>query len=108
MTTLAYNKTHIEKQKSATEALLKFCKEHSYDVDSLEPIRLCLEALKKSDVESAVNYYQKVPLGGYGCFNDWLPPVVYENETESYVSAVFEALVTRWSILMRLSLPISS
>jgi hypothetical protein len=56
-------------------------------------------------MKSAVEYYLKVPLGGMGCFNDWLPPVAFKHETPEYVQAVFEALVTQWSLAMKLSIP---
>jgi len=60
--------------------------------------------LESGETSSAVKSYKEVPLGGNGCFNDWIPPVVYEHETKEYVWAIFEALVSQWSILMRLSL----
>ncbi len=59
MESLNYSKAHIDKQRSATEALLKFCNEHEYNVESLEAIRLCLAALEKSDIKSAIEHYQK-------------------------------------------------
>ncbi len=94
---------HIEVQKRATRALLKFCGQHGYQNLWLKDIRECLSALEAKNVYSAVEHFQAVPLGGNGCFNDWWPPVVFDHEDEDYVWAVFEALVAEWSRLMQLS-----
>ena len=96
---------HIHFQKRAARALIKFCEDHEYNAKGVADLRACLKALEWGDVKSAVEYYQKVPIGGMGCFNDWLPPVVFSHETPEYVEAVFEALVTQWSLAMQLSIP---
>ena len=100
-----YSDANSIQQLRATNALLKFCLEHNYPDKSpaLKSIELCAKALESKDIKTAVEHYLDVPLGGNGCFNDWWPPTVYENETESYTWAVFEALVSFWSHNMRLS-----
>jgi hypothetical protein len=104
----SYSDNHIHSQQRATRALIKFCEEHGDEYPSVGELRTCLEALEQGDIKVAVQSYQKVPLGGMGCFNDWLPPVVFSHETPEYVQAVFEALTSHWSLLMRLSLPQTS
>ena len=94
---------HLRPQTRATRALLKFCEDHGRDGAELEPIRACLASLETGDVAEAVRAFERVPLGGNGCFNDWWPPVAFEHETEEYVWAVFEALVGEWSRAMALS-----
>ena len=94
---------HVDVQLRATRALLKFCEEHDYSEVGLAPVRECLAALQRKDIEQAVASYRLVPLGGNGCFNDWFPPVVFPHEDGDYSWAVFDALVERWSRLMSLS-----
>ncbi|HEU0049701.1 MAG TPA: hypothetical protein VFQ43_19090 [Nitrososphaera sp.] len=101
----SYTNAHVTSQQGATRALIKFCEDHGYDVGGVEQLRVCLTALDRNDIKSAVEAYLRVPLGGMGCFDDWLPPTVFPEETPDYVRSVFESLVTRWSLLMRLSLP---
>ena len=99
-----YSSVHVISQLRATNALLKFCREHGRSRDMyINSIKLCAESLEAKKIKEAVNCYLEVPLGGNGCFNDWWPPVVYENETGEYVCAVFEALTSNWSNKMRLS-----
>ncbi|PKF78094.1 hypothetical protein CW749_17940 [Vibrio sp. vnigr-6D03] len=99
-----YSDTHCMSQLKATQALLKFCSEHGHATDEyIVAIASCAEALENKNIEQAVKDYQKVPLGGNNCFNDWYPPAVYEHETETYALAVFEALTINWSRLMALS-----
>jgi hypothetical protein len=99
-----YSDRHLHSQRRATRALIKFCSEHGDEFPALTNLKECLIALDRGQVKEAVECYKKVPLGGMGCFNDWLPPVVYEHETLEYNQAVFEALTTQWSLMMRLSL----
>lgn len=101
----SYTDIHIHAQARATRALIKFCRDHKGDYPAMPDLHNCLRALERGNIKAAVEFYQKVPLGGMGCFNDWLPPVVFSHETEEYVQAVFEALTSQWSLLMRLSLP---
>ena len=103
--TIVHSNVHAHTQLRASRSLLKFCNEHGYKNEWLENIHHCIKALEKGDIAAAMENYSAVPLGGMGCFNDWWPPVVYENETEEYVCAVFEALVAQWSRLMSLSRP---
>jgi hypothetical protein len=104
MSNLVFTDAHVVSQRRATRALIKFCEDHGYDVGGVEQLRACLKALDKKDIKSAVETYVRIPMGGMGCFDDWLPPVVFANETPDYARAVFEALITQWSILMKLSL----
>lgn len=104
----SYSDNHIHSQQRATRALIKFCEDHGDEYPAVVELRSCLKALERGNVKAAVESYKKVPLGGMGCFNDWLPPVKFSNETPEYVQAVFEALTSQWSLLMRLSLPKNS
>ncbi len=102
---IPYSDSNVVYQLRATNALLKFCIEHNYPDrnPALKSIELCAKALESKDIKSAVKHYLDVPLGGNGCFNDWWPPAIYENESEDYVWAIFEALTSNWSNSMRLS-----
>lgn len=98
-----FTDTHVIHQERATETLIKFCDDHNYDVNGVERLRSCVKALKRKDMKSAYETYLTIPLGGMGCFDDWLPPVVFNYETPEFVLGVFEALITRWSMLMQLT-----
>jgi hypothetical protein len=87
-------------QTRATFALLKFCEDHGYKCSWLKSVRQCLLALENSDILAACNHFREVPFGGNGCFDDWMPPVVFEHETDEYVRATFEALAANWTLLM--------
>lgn len=87
--------------EGSTRALLKFCREHGYPEGGLEQIEGVACSLAANDIQEAVAHFRKVPLGGMGCFNDWIPDVVYKHEDAQYVSAEFEALLERWSRLGR-------
>jgi hypothetical protein len=67
-----------------------------------------LASLEAEDIAAALKWFQQVPLGGNGCFNDWFPPTAFPHETDEYVWTVFEALVANWSFMMRLSIPKAS
>ena len=99
-----FTDVHVISQRRATGALIKFCEDHGYDVGGVEELRACLKALDRKDIKSAVETYLRLPMGGMGCFDDWLPPAVFAHETADYARAVFEALITQWSLLMKLSL----
>ena len=96
---------HVIVQERATQALVKFCDDHNYDVNGVERLRACVNALKRKDMKTAYELYLTIPLGRMGCFDDWLPPVVFKHETPEYVRGVFEALITQWSLLMQLTKP---
>ena len=85
---------HVISQRRATQGLIKFCEDHQYDVGGVADLRACLTALGKKDMESAVEAYLRVPLGGMGCFDDWLPPVVFAHETAEYVRLFSKRLHT--------------
>lgn len=99
----AYTDVHVISQRRATNALIKFCEDHEYGVDGVKELRSCLKALDRKDMLVAYEIYLGIPLGGMGCFDDWLPPVVFKHETPEYNRAVFEALVTQWGLLMQLA-----
>ena len=105
MSNPSFANAHVTSQRRVTRALIKFCEDHGYDVGGVQELRVCLRALDRSDMKSAVEAYARIPLGGMGCFDDWLPPVVCPHETPDYVRVLFEALITQWALLMRLSLP---
>lgn len=103
--TQSYSDAHMALQRRATRALIKFCEDHGYDVAGVKDLKICLKALNSNDVNSAVEAYLRIPLGGMGYFDDWLPPIVFPHETQDYVLTVFESLVSYWSLMMNLSLP---
>lgn len=90
-------------QIQSTKALILFCEKHDNNVSTVNSLRECLKALEARDIREATRHYRAVPLGGMGCFNDWWPKAGCEHETDEYACAVFDALVERWSRLMRLS-----
>jgi hypothetical protein len=87
-------------QARATFALLKFCEDHGYKSAWMENVRRCLFALENRDILTACDHFREVPFGGNGCFNDWMPPVVFEHETDEYVLGMFDALAANWTLLM--------
>jgi len=90
-------------QIRATRALVTFCEQHKYpSAERLQLLRECVSALAEEDIARAIAINMMLPAGGNGSFADWWPPAVAEGETEEYTWAVFEALVTRWKILMNL------
>jgi hypothetical protein len=98
------NNPHFDKQAESTKALIKFCEGHDHvGGPHVESLRQCLKALEGRDIREAVKHFRNIPLGGMGCFNDWWPRAGCEHETDEYACAVFDALVERWSRLMRLS-----
>lgn len=84
-----------------TEALVKFICDHDAKPDF--NLQECLHALKSGNIETAVFHARQVKPHGMGGLTDWWPPVKYENEDESYVSSVLQALVNDWCRLMSLS-----
>ena len=98
--------TWLRLQLHAANALVRFCDEHQYGGPSLERVRSCRNALEVSDIAAAVSAYRMVPLGGNGCFNDWQPSQLTDNDAFEYALAIFQALVERWSRLMSLSVAV--
>jgi hypothetical protein len=96
-----HNTVAIDDMRDVTETLLKFCREHGYPEGGLASVDACAQALAANDVSSAVRHFRAVPLGGMGCFNDWIPETVYQHETKQSVCTTFDALLERWSRLMR-------
>ena len=95
------DRTSTVLQQTVTRTLLKFCEDHQYPDAGLTEIRECLKYLKRGDLLSAVGSYRKVPLGGrMGYFDEWVPPVIFSNETDEYVSTLFGALVSQWREVM--------
>jgi hypothetical protein len=92
----------LDSQIRTTKALIKFCEDHNFVSTRLELLKDCAAALEHNDVQRAVMINHQLPTGGNGALNDWWPPVVFPHETEEYVWAVFEALVTHWKLLMNL------
>ena len=100
---MSFTDAHMLIQLRATQALLKFCEDHRYPSERLAKLRQCLEYLDSGCIEKAFDRYEAIPLGGKRCFNDWLPPVVFDHEDAEYVWAVFEALCDHWSRMMKLA-----
>lgn len=97
------NNPHFLSQAQTTKALVVFCEKREYGGPRLDALRECLRALEARDIGEALKHYHAVSLGGMGCFNDWWPKAGCEHETDEYACAVFDALVERWSRLMKLS-----
>ncbi len=96
-----HNNVSTDDMSDATATLLKFCREHGYPAAGLSLVDACARALAVGDVPSAIHHFRAVPLGGMGCFNDWVPDTVYKHETRQSVCITFDALLERWSRLMR-------
>ena len=88
-------------QLEATSALVKFCEEHNVKECGWENVFKCEKEFKKGNIEKAIEFFQKVPLGGNGCFNQWQPSNNCEGE-RWYTHNVFLALTERWSRLLSL------
>ena len=80
----------------ATKALIKFCEEQDYKTARLDSISACLQALENGDAASAVRHFEAVPLGGMGCFNDWMPT----KPSRKNLLKDFDELVRSWSMAM--------
>jgi len=92
----------LRDQRRAANALVTFCEAHHCAGADYGQVVLCRNALNIGDISAAVSAYESVALGGNGCFNDWIPKGSDKNAVE-YASSIFQALVERWSRLMRLS-----
>lgn len=92
---------NLEVQIQTTRTLIKFCEDHDYRSLFLDDMRSCLNALQRGKVVDALAAFKKVPLGGMGCFNDWLPPAKFSNETPAYTSDLFKVLVGHWNLMMK-------
>jgi hypothetical protein len=92
---------NLETPIQATRALVQFCEDHGYPVCGLESVRECLQALTRADVEGAIGAFKGVPLGGMGCFNDWVPVPKNGSESPQILAELFEVLVKQWSGTMR-------
>jgi hypothetical protein len=92
---------NLETQIQTTKTLIKFCEDHDYPSVLLNDIRDCLKSLQKDDLARAISSFKKVPLGGMGCFNDWLPSARFPNETPVYVSDLFQVLIGHWNLMMQ-------
>lgn len=90
--------TSAPEQRLTAAALVQFCDLYRPGDPSVDPVRRCLLALDAGDIGVALTAFREVPLGGYGCFNDWLP---IDDEDADYRWAVFLALTERWARLMR-------
>jgi hypothetical protein len=91
----------VDVQIQTTKTLIKFCEDHDYQSPFLDDMRSCLKALQQGKIAVALAAFKKVPLGGMGCFNDWLPPTKFPNETSTYVSDLFNILVGHWNLMMQ-------
>ena len=98
MNVLKYHSAYTPSLQAA-RALLKFCEDHQRPYPLLND---CIAALETGDRLATTRAMSKIPFGGMGTFNDWIPPVVFEHETGDYVWTVFEALTERWYRLMKL------
>ena len=65
--------TSAPEQRLTAAALVQFCDLYRPGDPSVDPVRRCLLALDAGDIGVALTAFREVPLGGYGCFNDWLP-----------------------------------
>src|SRR5829696_5774289 len=91
----------FERQKSSTKALIRFCRDHGNNTRLVDVLDLCLQSLEDDNVESALRHFKSIPLGGMGCFNDWLPPPVHKGETHDQAFTNFDSLVTDWALSMK-------
>lgn len=88
-------------QIKATSALLKFCQEHRHTPFWVQTLGECLDALKRKDRAAVEKACHLLTHGGMGSFLDWFPDVVFPNEDEHYVQAVWEGLNCYWYQMMR-------
>ena len=83
-------------QIRATEALLKFCRDHGHTSGWIVQLEEVVVALREKDV---LRLRQKVELfrrAGMGSFHDWFPPAIAPYETEDYAETVWWALYAHW------------
>ena len=95
----------LDQPIEATRNLIKFCEEQDYKTTFLDSINACLSALESGDKKKAVKNFEAVPLGGMGCFNDWMPTpkkaVSFSDKSLAEISKQFDELVKNWSLVMR-------
>src|SRR4051812_33669123 len=84
-------------------ALAKFRVEHGYPITApgLADVVACNDALEAHDLPTALKHFRRIPFGGIGTFNDYIPTVAYEHEDVNYCWAIDVALLDRWYRLMR-------
>lgn len=94
----------IKEPLCITQALYEFCQQQdrpwSKNDKDFYKIESCLKSLEDGKPIQARSYYSQVPLGGMGCFNDWLPSQAYENPKSKYHGFKFNDLCRVWSITM--------
>ena|SRR2546421_10667486 len=80
-----------------TQALAKFVREHGGG--QLPILSEIIARLEADDFAGAAKRFREIHFGKNG-FDDWFPPVVFQNEDGDYAWAVFESLVEWWARLM--------
>lgn len=90
-----------------TEALIKFVIEHKHDNERcISLLRACAVALHAGNAEEAIEHYDEFSsscgIGRMGCFDDGGISIAYEHEDINYIYAIFGALLSQWSLSMRL------
>ena len=88
-------------QIASTSGLLKFCEQHRHAPFWVQTLRECLDALERRDRSAVEKTCYILSQGGMGSFLDWFPGVVFPNEDEQYVQALWEGLGCYWHLMMR-------
>jgi len=98
-------KIDLDQPAEATRKLIEFCEEQDYKTTFLDSIKACSLALDSGDREKAVKSFEAVPLGGMGCFNDWMPTPKsgwrFSDKSLAKIAKQFDELVENWSLAMR-------
>ena len=90
-------------QIKATRALLKFCREHDHAAFWIGQLEKCLHHLERGERDDFFRVYESFKRAGMGCFMDWYPPVVFDNENDEYLETLFWALDAHWHANIRLA-----
>ena len=95
----------LEEPIEITTALYELCvqndrpaSERDKDVNNIQK---CLISLNENKPFKAKTFYNQVPFGGMGCFNDWGPRITYNNPSNKYNGQSFEYICKSWSNIMR-------
>jgi len=95
----------LEEAIEITTALYESCIQNnrppSKKDDDVNNIQKYLVSLKENKPFQARSHFSQVSFGGMGCFNDWLPRVIYKSPKNKYSGQSFKLICKEWIYTMR-------
>lgn len=83
-------------QIRATEALLKFLRDHQHGPSWIKHLEEVLAALRARDIATIKQKVELFSRAGMGSYYDWFPPALPPYETNEYAETVWWALHEHW------------